>query len=294
VKTLFIVNPTAGRGKTKSRWIDFAQQLTHRANFPFEVHFTTRSREAETVAVEAVRSNFERVIAVGGDGTVNEVVNGVFGSDLVVGLLPFGTGNDVARSIGVGKSYESLLNMLCAPSEVFVNVANVNGRHFIMATGLGFDGMVADHINHHKVVKNLGALGYAFSAMTVLQSFAPFEVTINIDGSCTTLSEVWMIAIGNCPFYGGGMKICPFAKYDDDLLDVCVVSKLGKARFVQLLPSVYSGRHVEKKPWITTHTGKHIEIICPDDMLAHADGELIASSSLQVHMCEQRIRFLKG
>jgi diacylglycerol kinase (ATP) len=294
VKTLFVVNPIAGRGKTESRWNRFERLLTQRANFPFEVHFTSRSREAETVASEAIRTHFERVIAVGGDGTVNEVINGVFGSDVVVGILPFGTGNDLARSIGIKNSYDSLLNMLCYPGETYVNVANVNGRHFIIAAGIGFDGIVADYINRHKFIKSLGALGYALSAMTILQSFTPSEVTLNIDGRCTTLPDVWMIAIGNCPFYGGGMKICPSAKYDDDLLDVCIVSKLGKTRFIKLFPSVYSGRHVEKKAWITTYTGKRIEIICPEYMIAHADGELIASSSLQVQMCEQRIRFLKG
>jgi diacylglycerol kinase (ATP) len=294
VKTLFIVNPTAGRGKTETRWIRFEQLLRQRANFPFEVHYTSRSREAETVASEAVRTHFERVIAVGGDGTVNEVMNGVFGSDVIFGILPFGTGNDLARSTGIQDSDDSLLNMLCYPEETYVNVANVNGRHFIIAAGIGFDGIVADYINRHKVIKRLGALGYALGAMTTLRSFTPGEVTLNIDGHCTTIPDVWMIAIGNCPYFGGGMKICPSAKYDDDLLDVCIVSKLGKARFIKLFPSVYSGKHVEQKSWITTYTGKRIEIICPEYMIAHADGELIDSSSLQVHLCEQRIRFLKG
>jgi diacylglycerol kinase (ATP) len=294
VKTLFVVNPSAGRGKTKSRWDSFERLLQKRANFPFEVHFTTHSREAETVCLQAIRSHFERVIAVGGDGTVNEIINGVLGNDVVIGILPFGTGNDLARSIGAKNSYKDLLNMLCYPRETSLNVANVNGRYFINAAGIGFDGMVANHINRHMFIKNLGALGYAFSAITVLKSFVPFEVSLNIDGRCASFSHVWMIAIGNCPFYGGGMKICPSAKYDDGLLDVCIVSDLGKITFLKLLPSVYSGRHVEKEPWISTQQGKYIEITCPNSMIAHADGELIASSSLRVSMSEQLIRFLKG
>ncbi|WAH41987.1 diacylglycerol kinase family lipid kinase [Alicyclobacillus fastidiosus] len=292
IETLFIVNPTAGRGTTKSRWDAFERQLKKYTTFPYKVHFTTRSGEAETVSLQATHSHFERVIAVGGDGTVNEIVNGVLGRDVMIGILPFGTGNDLARSIEANKSDKDLLHMLCYPKEASLNVAKINGRHFINAAGIGFDGIVANHINRHMFIKILGALGYSLSAITVLKSFTPSEVMLNIDGNCVILSHVWMIAIGNGSFYGGGMKICPSAKYDDDLLDVCIVSNLGKMNFLKLLPSVYTGRHVEKETFITTQQGKHIEITCPDYMIAHADGELIASSSLQISVSEKRIRFL--
>jgi diacylglycerol kinase family enzyme len=110
--------------------------LKKRANFPFEVHFTTRSREAETVSLQAIRSHFERVIAVGGDGIVNEIINGVLGNDVVIGILPFGTGNDLARSIGAKNSYKALLNMLRYPRETSLNVANVNGRLTLLVSDL--------------------------------------------------------------------------------------------------------------------------------------------------------------
>ena len=294
MKTLFVVNPAAGRGKTQSRWSAFERLLRKNAPFPFDVHFTTRAGEAEGVSMQAIRSGFDRLIAVGGDGTANEMINGVLGSDILLGVLPFGTGNDLARSLGVMKSGQDLLRMLCCPKEASLNVANINGRHFINAAGIGFDGMVANDINHRTFLKNLGALGYAVSAVKVLSSFVPSEVELTVDGYHTILPRVWMIAIGNCPFYGGGMKICPFAKYDDDWLDVCIVSNLSSLSFLQTLPSVYSGGHVRKKSCIAMQRARHIEITGPEYMIAHADGEIISSSSLRVDMSEQRVRFLTG
>jgi diacylglycerol kinase (ATP) len=293
LRTLFVINPLAGRGQCGRKWKMFEERWAASRPFPYEKHFTTRAGEAAAVSREAIRSGFTRIVAVGGDGTVHEVVNGTAGSDTTIGILPFGTGNDWARALRVPSSSETLAHMLERPEVVPANVALMNGRYFVNAAGIGFDGLVARHINHHPLIKRMGPAGYAVSAVKVLWSFVPSEIHLQVDGVAMHIPDTWMLAIGNGPFYGGGMKICPDACFDDDWLDICIVSRLGKARFLQLFPLVYSGKHVALDSWITILRGKRIQIQCPVEMVAHADGELIPSARFDVKISEQRLRFLR-
>lgn len=294
MKTIFVINPTAGNEKCKSRWNSFEHELKMSTPFPYEAYFSHRAGEARTLAQEAVQLGFERIIAVGGDGTIHEIVNGVVGSDVLLGILPFGTGNDLARALKIPRSNNQLLDMLRHPREVVLNIGKVNDRYFVIATGIGFDGIVAEDINHHFYIKKMGAFGYFFSAIKVLLSFMPRDVTVAIDGKQVDLPNMWMLSIGNCPFYGGGMKLFPAAKYDDDLLDICLISNLNKSNFLRLFPLVYSGKHVKKEQYITTLQGKNIQVDCPSSMVAHADGECIPFSTLHITLSEHRVRFLKA
>lgn len=182
--------------------------------------------------------------------------------------------------------------MLYQPREAFINVANVNGRYFLAAAGIGFDGIVADYINERDNVKRLGALGYFYSALRVLPKFRPCEARITVDGQPFELVNAWLLAVGNCPYYGGGMKLFPQACFDDDLLDVLIVSNLSRTRFLQLFPSVYAGTHVGQTQFVTVLRGKSIAIECPEHMVAHVDGEILRSNFLHISIGGQKVRFL--
>lgn len=292
MKTTFIINPSAGNGKCRRRWEAFERKLRTSYSNSFEVHSTVRPGEAEVISKLAVSSGVQRIIAVGGDGTVNEVVNGVIGSNASIGILPFGTGNDLARALGLPNTEYNLLNMLSQSKEVELNVAQINERYFVIAAGVGFDGLVANDVNRHRYIKKLGAIGYFYSALKMLTVFNPFKPQVVVDGHALQLPNTWMVAIGNCPCYGGGMRLFPTAKYNDDLLDICVVSNIGKLKFLQLFPLVYWGKHVGQQQYITMMKGKHIEIQSSESMIAHADGELIQTSVLRVKISPYRLRFL--
>ncbi|WAH37505.1 diacylglycerol/lipid kinase family protein [Alicyclobacillus dauci] len=293
MKMTYILNPSAGNGKCGRRWEAFERNLKNSlGSDSYEVHCTSRPGEAKKFSNLAVLSGCKQIIVVGGDGTVNEVVNGVIGSDVSIGILPFGTGNDLARSLGIPKSDDQLLNLLCKPKELDLNVAHINERYFVMAAGLGFDGLVANYINSHFNIKKLGAFGYFCSALKILATFKPFEVQVSVDGYPLQIFNTWMLATGNCPYYGGGMRLFPTAQCNDDLLDICVVSNLEKLKFLQVFPTVYSGRHVELQQYITMMRGKSIEIKTSESMVAHADGELMITSALRINVSEYRLRFL--
>lgn len=290
LKTIVIFNPAAGKGKSWWRWESFERQLSR--TFAFETHSTTRAGDAEKLARNAVASGIERILVVGGDGTVNEVVNGVVGSSVAIGIIPFGTGNDLARSLGIPKTDRELLGMLQNPGEIRVNVAKVNHRHFVMATGFGFDALVANYVNTHPFVKQVGPFGYLIAALRILSAYQPSRVSVTVDGNELHLMRAWMIAIGNCPYYGGGMKLFPGAAPDDDLLDICMVANLGKLKVLRIFPLVYTGKHVAKKAHITMLRGRDIRVQGPTWMMTHVDGELLQDSSLEISLCPHRLRFL--
>jgi diacylglycerol kinase (ATP) len=291
MNTLFLVNPVAGRGKGRQRWKTLAHDLSRQACFPFEVCFTSRPGESEVLAREAV-GRYERIVVVGGDGTMNEVVNGVVGSDIAVGVIPCGTGNDLARALAIPRSNRGVLRMLNQPREVLLDVAQVNDRYFVIAAGIGFDAIVADYINRHSTVKNLGPIGYAYSAFKILTSFQSSEVTIHIDGETLHLKDVWMLAVGNCPYYAGGMKLFPNARFDDGVLNVCIVANLNKLRFLRLFPLVYSGQHVRDTRVVTALRGRAVDVEFPAHTFAHVDGEPLPSHALCIRVSPRPIRFL--
>ncbi len=189
MKMFFILNPLAGNGKCRWRWGNFERVLRHGSFNSYEVHSTDGVGDAERAAKAAVSAGFQRIIVVGGDGTVNEVVNGVIGDHVLIGILPFGTGNDLARSLAIPSSDDELVTLLSKPKEVELNVAQINDRYFVMAAGIGFDGMVANYINSHFYIKKLGAVGYFYSALRMLTTFKPFEVQVVIDGKSLQLQK---------------------------------------------------------------------------------------------------------
>ncbi|GGI98022.1 diacylglycerol kinase [Alicyclobacillus cellulosilyticus] len=288
---MFIVNPAAGRGRCGHRWRAFLPQLAG-ARFAFEVHATTRPGEASEVARQAQRAGFERIVAVGGDGTLHEVVNGVAVGQGVVGVLPFGTGNDVARSLGLPRRADALFEMLADNRTVSLDLALVNGRRCLMAAGVGFDGDVVARIRQHPGIQRLGKFGYAAGACAALFAFRPQPARITVDDTSLFVPRAWMITIANCPYYAGGMRICPDARWHDGLLDVCVVADLDVGRFVRLFPLVFSGRHVRHHPYVTVLRGQRVCVQAAAAWPGHTDGESLVADGLRAEVMQGGVRLL--
>ena len=297
MKFVFIVNTEAGNGKCKEKWADF-WSATKSSISNSDIHYTTMAGEAEEFArVEAAKKEGDQevaIVAVGGDGTANEVLNGVAGSGVIIGILPFGTGNDLAKGLGIPSNLDGLIEQYkrSTLSLLKINVGKLNGRYFASSAGVGFDGLVADYANRRPLMKKLGKLGYFLSALRLVGRFSPQTFSVSVDESAYTFSQAWLLAIGNGPYYGGGMKICPDAKLDDNLLDLCVVSHLPKLKFFQLFPSVYKGTHIKEKNSVTLLRGQTIEIRVESIQIAHADGEFIQSQVIKIQLCPFKQAYL--
>jgi diacylglycerol kinase (ATP) len=297
MRFVFIVNRQAGKGKCKKKWSRFFE-ATRSSIGDHDVYYTSKAGEAEGLARKEVEKKTEKeelaVVAVGGDGTASEVLNGVAGSEVTIGILPFGTGNDLAKGLGISSNLRSLIDIYKknTHSILKINVAKMNERYFASSAGVGFDGLVADYANRRALMKHMGKLGYLLSALKLVGRFSPKTFSVLIDEESYHFSQAWLLAIGNGPYYGGGMKICPNAQLDDDLLDLCVVSNLSKLKFFQLFPSVYKGSHIKQKKSVTLLRGQTIEIHADSSQSAHADGEFIQSQVIKIQLCPFKQAYL--
>lgn len=283
MKTLLIVNEYAGKGKTKKRWPKLQRYLQN-YGLQYDVHFTSKPKEAVEIARQAAENHYSRVIAVGGDGTVNEVVNGIAGRNTIFGVLPTGTGNDLARMLDIPRKLDLAVRRLWNQNEKQIDLMELNGMYIAGAIGIGFDGAIAEDINRASWKKRAGTLGYVLSMLKLLVTFQPFRLDLEIDNRTILFRKCWLVAVGNSKFYGGGMKICPDAVHDDGWLDVCVVHSMSRMELLKLFPSVFSGKHIFH-PHVLCLRGKAVEVLTDPIVPIHGDGEMIGKTpgKIRIH-----------
>jgi diacylglycerol kinase (ATP) len=282
---LVIVNPAAGGGRA-GRAVDW---LGARGA---EVRITSRPGEAEELAAHA--GDHGRVIAVGGDGTVQEVVNGLLAtpSPSVLGLVPVGTGNDLARSLGVPLKLDAAWEAAAAGETRPLDVARAtNGagrvRWFASAGGIGFDAQVAAAMAQRRGWQASRA-GYLLTTLAELRRFSNCQVKLTIDDA-TFEGPVLFIAAANGAYYGGGMRIAPDARVDDGRLDVCVVGDISRLTALRQLPNLYRGTHV-RHPAVTMHEGVRLRIEGARETRIHLDGEPFGGLPLDVELHPAALR----
>ncbi len=293
----FIVNPNARSGMGKKVWNKLEQLLKER-NISYEVHFTQYQKHATHLAYNTTADGNEHtLIALGGDGTVNEVVNGIRDfTKVTLGYIPIGSGNDFARGLQLPKNpKKALQQILVCPQISEVNVCNLSyknkTRRFAVSCGIGFDADICHEsvVSRLKRVLNklkLGKLTYVCIALHRLFVTKPCTIHVTFDhGETKSFSEARFVAIMNNRYEGGGVKFCPKAKNDDDLLDIIVVDKVSKFKVLCVLPLALFGWHT----WVRgvhIYTCSHVEIQAEKALPVHADGEIIY---LQRHLKAQCI-----
>ncbi|MEO5986868.1 MAG: diacylglycerol kinase family protein [Candidatus Limnocylindria bacterium] len=281
---LVLVNPAAGGGRAlrAASWI--RERLESRADARLVV--TSRPGHAESLASEAHARGHGRVIAVGGDGTVQEVINGLLagGGPVELGIVPLGSGNDLARSLALARGLEPGWRVAIGSRTRTIDVAlarNGSGheRWFASAGGIGFDAQVAASMAERSWWQ-LGRAGYLATTLVELKRFHNAFVTIDVDGD-TREASVLFVAIANGPLYGGGMRIAPAARLDDGQLDVCVVGDISRLTALRQLPNLYRGTHVSH-PQVAMQRGASITIGGEANTRIHLDGEPFGGLPLAV------------
>ena len=251
-----------------------------------DLRVTRRPGEAERHAAGAAAEGYDRVVAVGGDGTVQEVVNGLLAARdaTELGILPLGTGNDLARSLGLpgepAEAWKVAIGRATRPIDA-ARARNGAGeeRWFASAAGVGFDAQVAASMAKRGGWQS-GRAGYLLTTLVELRRFDNRSVRITLDGETLT-RNVLFVAIANGAFYGGGMRIAPGAASDDGHLDVCVVGDISRLTALRELPNLYRGTHI-RNPAVSMHTARHIEIEGAAATRVHLDGEPYGSLPLSV------------
>lgn len=243
-----------------------------------------------TLAEDAARGGAEAVVAIGGDGTVNEVVNGLLRvppeKRPAFGLVPDGTGNDYGYLLGLrAGDLDGAARVLADGVTRVLDAGEVDGRFFANGVGLGFDGAVAEAASKVRYLKGFPA--YLWSVFTVLKTWENFTLTLTIDGRAIE-GRAFLAAVANGPRSGGGFLLAPDAAPDDGTLDVCRLGDLGKIEALRHLPKALDGSHVGL-PWATILRGREVVLASDRPLTAHVDGNLATGVA---HPEPLRIRIL--
>lgn len=274
----FIVNKTAGNGKGFRVW-NKTERLLRDRKVLFKFSFTEYKGHANKLIENINDKAIIAIIVIGGDGTVHEVVSGLVQKEVALGIIPAGSGNDLARSLGVPFDVEMAVERILSGDVRPIDVPKVGGRHYISIAGLGFDGMVAQATNQSKSKRylnklGLGGMSYVMNIFKVLLTYKPSTASIVVDGKMREFKDVWLIAVANMPYYGGGIKICPSAEGDDGQLDICVVSGIGRWELLFVFPLAFNGRHVAHRN-VTMLRGCAVQIHSKKPLVMQCDGEVI-------------------
>ncbi|MFS8582578.1 MAG: diacylglycerol kinase family lipid kinase [Limnochordales bacterium] len=266
-----IVNPAAGGGRVRRRWPRLEQELRRRG-VRWQAFWTEGAGHATVLAKAASQEGYDAVVAVGGDGTLNEVVNGAVGTGVPVGLIPLGTGIDFSRTAGLPRSPKDALDVILAGRVRHVDLGVVNDRYFCNVAGTGFDATVADRVNRFGS-KSGGIVPYLKAVFQTLFTYRNTPFRISVDDRVFEVRSLLM-AVANGRYYGGGFMICPDAELADGRFDVCIVGDIDKLSTVLLLPRVVKGGH-RGHPKVTFVRGRRIKVEGPPELRIQADGELV-------------------
>lgn len=269
MKTLFLINPVAGRGSALKVW----KRIEHLAALERGAEAVIpESAEATRKAVaDAVRAGAERVIVVGGDGTLLLAVGELARTDTALGVIPAGTGNDFVRDYGLPKRPEEALAVALGPQLQRIDLGQTeSGRYFLNAAGMGFDAQVAAKAITYP--KGLGGhLPYLLGIFHTLVRYKPIRAVITVDDQRYE-GDTTLIAVANGRYFGGGVQIAPTARRDDGMMDVYVAEGMGALRILGLLPRVYTGAHASS-PKVHMLRGRQVQIEVGTPVPTHLDGE---------------------
>ncbi|RBY97474.1 sphingosine kinase [Blastococcus sp. TF02-8] len=269
-----LVSPAAGRGRARERAGAVLTALREAGLTP-QVLPARTGAEAERQAAEAVAAGTGAVVAVGGDGSAHAALQAVAGTPVPLAVVPAGTGNDLALALEVpadpvAAARAAAADLLAVRSRS-VDAGRTDGRWWATVLCCGFDSAVTDRANRLRWPR--GRRRYDVAVLLELARLRAYEVTLTLDGVERTLAAT-MVAVGNTPWYGGGMKICPDADPTDGLLDVTVVGASSRLELVRTKPRLADGTHVDH-PAVSVHRAARVELRCAG-VSTYADGEPVA------------------
>ncbi len=294
-ETWVIANPRAGGGRS-ARHASAAVKALHDAGVPSRLYLPASAAASTTTAAAAVSAGARAVVACGGDGTVHAVLQSLVGTDVPLGIVAGGSGDDIAASLDIATGTPTatarwLLAALAGGGTRRIDVGRVRAhdglvRYYLSVLCTGFDASVNERANG---LARLGGQRYHAALVRELASFRPLAYRVRLDRQ-EIAEEAMLVSVGNGPRYGGGMRVCPAADLTDGLLDVTWVSRLSRPGLLRVFPGVYRGTHV-RHPAVRTMRARTLHIQAPGQV-AYADGERIGPLPVDVDVVPAGLRVL--
>jgi diacylglycerol kinase (ATP) len=308
--TIFIVNPASARGATRRAWAEMRAELINL--FPeFIERITSRPGEATEVTREALANGITRVIAVGGDGTLSEVVNGYvddtghhINEGAAIGILPSGTGSDFCRSLGLNSAKEAIdalagasTKMLDAVRIVYSDKDGASAsRAFINVASFGLGGDVSALVNRWRdsLPRWIGGRArFVAAAVRALERYRNYDVQVRLDDGRDIEIASNLMVVANGKFGGAGMKLAPHAEMDDGLLDVIITDRATRLDVMKELPRIRRGGYLSN-PKVTEFRARRVSITASEPMAIDVDGEMAGYTPARLTILPRAVRFLMG
>ncbi len=300
-----ILNPNAGNGKGHRDW-NRISEILKRNHIQTAVKFTEEKGQAIGLVREALKEGFRKIISIGGDGTLNEIVNGVFTQDhcspgeVILSMIPVGTGNDWGRMFGIPTVYEGAVQVIREGRLMLHDIGLVsffNGEHeekryFINIAGLGFESVVVRKTNYQKDRGKSGKAIYLYNLLSSLIAYRNTTAEIIVDGIGST-GRIFSINVGNGKYCGGGMRQTPDAIPDDGLLDITVIRDIGKLEIIRSLKLLYDGT-ILSHPLVDGYRARNLKVNSGDLLYLEADGESLGHTPAEFSIIPSAINIVYG
>lgn len=274
MKTCFIMNPKSGGGKGRQALIDKIEQYTKKAEGETHLRMTEHPEHASELSQRAVDSGYERVICVGGDGTVNEVARALVGSDVALGLVPRGSGNGLARHIGYPFGVEDALACIDSGRISQIDTGEANGSPFFNVMGVGFDAYMSRKFN---ALEQRGMFAYFCASLPALLNYQAEDFRIHLDSGQSMTQRAWMVSVANSSQYGSNACIAPAASLEDGVFDLVGVNLTGPFSACDVLFRLFN-KSLEQSQSVFSHQAAEFTIEPERSRYFHIDGEVIECS----------------
>lgn len=290
---LFIVNPAAGKGNTV-RVIPEIEKLMEKLSLPYRIEITQAPGHASKIAEQYIKANSTiRIYSVGGDGTMNEILQSMVGTGASLGVIPAGTGNDFLKSFCAKTDPVELLPFIVHSDPIPVDVCRFNNRYFLNIASAGFDADVVAMTRHVKRIPFIkGKVAYIGGILLAVINLKKIEADFVIDGSKLHTKTMLLSAFANGRYYGGGMIPAPNAVPDDGLIDICIINDVSRLKLLRFFPRLIKGTHIQMKE-VSIKRCRSLEMKSPKPVHVNMDGELFRFSEAKIEILEKSLNFIK-
>ncbi|KRQ85934.1 Diacylglycerol kinase [Caloramator mitchellensis] len=284
MKFLFIVNPKAGHGKAKGL-VPLIQNICNKKGVEFKIEYTMAPEHATQIAKEGSKY-FDVVASVGGDGTLNEVVNGIIGSEAALGVIPGGTGNDFARTIYEDSDIEKILEYIINGEIIRVDLGKCNDRFFINIGSAGIDSEIAHAVQRSNKIFS-GKSAYLYGLVKTLLKYQGKNFNVSID-EYSFNAKTLLVTASNGKYYGGGMLPTPEADISDGLFDICFIENMNKLKIPFLLSKYIKGEHIDLRE-VSMFKGSKLVITSDEEFAVNIDGEIIITDRAEFEILKNAL-----
>ena len=280
-----IFNPTAG--PSRSRRFQLTLAALRRLGCKIEIRETQRRGDAQEIARTVDTATTDIVVAAGGDGTINEVINGLVGRDLPLALIPLGTANVLASEIGLSRAPKKVAQTIVAGIRRPICLGRANGHWFSMMAGLGFDAHVVEAVSP-PLKRLIGKGAYVFESLMEMIRYRPLEYELSLDGKAHKAASV---IIANGHFYAGRYVAAPHANLREPILHACLLRRTGRRQCVRYAAALLLGR-LHRLPDVSIVPAKHISLRAPAGEPVQCDGDILGTLPLDVRVDENRLEMI--